>query len=148
VVKLSFNGLCFEWVLVVYVLVDYFGTFQAEMWVDLRWCAPSDLCKLNTIFLKRLSSFQKLLYHVSNVFFACRKVWPYTKIFLWLWHVKIAWHKQTYIKIKDVVVWAEVLRNMGCIMHDTTEPNGKTLIEFTKEELLKLMERIPNVQAF
>ncbi len=52
------------------------------------------------------------------------------------------------IKIKDVVVWAEVLRNMGCIIHDIAEPNGKTLMEFAKEELLKLMERIPNVQAF
>ncbi len=50
-----------------------------------------------------------------------------------------------YIKIKDVIVWAEVFKNMGCIMHDTMEPNGKTLIEFAKEELLKLMERIPNV---
>jgi hypothetical protein len=33
---------------------------------------------------------------------------------------------------------------MGCIMHDTTQPNGKTLMEFAKEELLKLMERILN----
>jgi len=85
-VMLGFNGLCFEW-----VLVDYFGTFQAEMLVYLRWCAHSDLCKLNTIFLKQLSSFQKLLYLVSDVFFACRNVWPNTKIFLCLWHVKIAW---------------------------------------------------------
>ncbi len=37
---------------------------------------------------------------------------------------------------------------MGCIMHDTMEPNGKTLLEFAKEELLTLMERIPNFQTF
>jgi hypothetical protein len=33
-------------------------------------------------------------------------------------------------------------------MHDTMEPNGKTLLEFAKEELLTLMERIPNFQTF
>ncbi len=32
-------------------------------------------------------------------------------------------------------------------MHDTTRRNGKTL-EFTKEELLKLMETILDAQAF
>jgi hypothetical protein len=72
------------------------------------------------------------------------KIWPNTKIFLCLWHVKRAWQKQTYIKIKDVVVQVEVLKNMGCIMHDTTQLDGKTPLEFAKEELLKLMERIPN----
>jgi hypothetical protein len=52
------------------------------------------------------------------------------------------------IKIKDVVVWVEVLKNMGCIMHNTTHLDGKTPLEFVKEELLKLMEIIPNAQAF
>ncbi len=33
---------------------------------------------------------------------------------------------------------------MGHIMHDTTQLDGKTLLEFAKEELLKLMEMIPN----
>jgi hypothetical protein len=33
-------------------------------------------------------------------------------------------------------------------MHDTMQPNGKTPLEFTKEELLKLMEMILDVQAF
>ncbi len=33
-------------------------------------------------------------------------------------------------------------------MHDTTQPNGKTPLEFTKEELLKHMETIPNAQVF
>jgi hypothetical protein len=33
---------------------------------------------------------------------------------------------------------------MGHMMHDTTHPDGKTLLEFAKEELLKLMETIPN----
>ncbi len=42
---------------------------------------------------------------------------------------------------------AKVLKNMVCIMHDTTRRNGKTL-EFTKEELLKLMETILDAQAF
>ncbi len=37
---------------------------------------------------------------------------------------------------------------MGCIMHDTAQPDGKTPLEFTKEELLKHMETIPNAQVF
>jgi hypothetical protein len=37
---------------------------------------------------------------------------------------------------------------MGDIMHDTTHLDGKIPLEFTKEELLKLMEIIPDVQAF
>jgi len=41
-----------------------------------------------------------------------------------------------------VVVQAEVLKNMGHIMHDTTQLDGKTILEFEKEELLKLMETI------
>jgi len=52
------------------------------------------------------------------------------------------------IKIKDMVVWVEVLKNMGHIMHDIAQFDGKNPLEFTKEELLKLMERIPNVQTF
>jgi hypothetical protein len=81
---------------------------------------------------------------ILTPFFYYKKVWPNTKIFLCLWHVIKVWQKQTYIKIKDVVVWAEVLKNMECIMDDTMQPDGKTLLEFTKEELLKLMEMIPN----
>jgi len=87
--------------------------------------------------------FQKLFYHVFSVLFDYRKVWPNTKIFLCLWHVRKVYQKQAYLKIKDVLVWAKVLKNMGCIMHD-----GKTPLEFAKEELLKLMETIPNAQAF
>jgi hypothetical protein len=39
-------------------------------------------------------------------------------------------------------------KNMGCIMHDIVQPNGKSPLEFAKEELLELMERIPTAQAF
>jgi hypothetical protein len=39
-------------------------------------------------------------------------------------------------------------KNMGYIMHDIVQPNGKTPLEFTKEELLKFMERILDAQAF
>jgi hypothetical protein len=64
----------------VYVSMDYFGTFQTKMWVDLRWCAHSGLCKLYK--LKMIFMFHKLLYHVFDVFFNCRKIWPKTKMFL------------------------------------------------------------------
>jgi hypothetical protein len=33
-------------------------------------------------------------------------------------------------------------------MHDIAKPNGKTLLEFIMEELLKLMERIMDAQKF
>jgi hypothetical protein len=33
-------------------------------------------------------------------------------------------------------------------MHNTTQPNGKTPLEFIKEELLKLVETTPNTQIF
>ncbi len=33
-------------------------------------------------------------------------------------------------------------------MHDTIQANGKTPLEFAKEELLQLMEMIIDVQAF
>jgi hypothetical protein len=91
--------------------------------------------------------FQILLYHVFNVLFDYRKVWPNTKIFLCLWHVRSAWQKQSCIKIKDAVVWAEVLKNMGHIIHDITQLDGKFALKFV-EELLKLMEKILDVKAF
>jgi hypothetical protein len=47
-----------------------------------------------------------------------------------------------------VVVWVEVLKNMGHIMHDTTHLDGKTPLEFMKKKLLKLMEIILDAQAF
>jgi hypothetical protein len=50
--------------------------------------------------------------------------------------------------MKDMVVRAKVLKNMGCIMHDVTQPDEKTPLKFAKEELLKLMEIIPYVQVF
>ncbi len=81
-------------------------------------------------------------------FFYCRKVWPNTKIFFCLWHVKKAWQKQACIKIKDVVVRVKVLKNMVRIMHDIAQPNGKTPLEFAKEKLIKLMEMIPDAQVF
>jgi hypothetical protein len=56
------------------------------------------------------------------------KVWPNTKKKLCLWHVRRTWQKQACIKIKDVVVQAEVLKNMGHITHDITQPHGRTLM--------------------
>jgi hypothetical protein len=91
----SFSGVCFS---------GLYHAFKAETWVDLRSCAHGDLCKLNVIYLRRLSMFWKLLYHVFSALFDCRKVWPNTKIFLCLWYVRKAWQKQACIKIKDVVL--------------------------------------------
>jgi hypothetical protein len=63
-VKLGFSGLCFEWVLMVYVLVDCFNAFQAKMSMDLRWYVHSDLCELNIVF------FETIVY-VSDIIVSC-----------------------------------------------------------------------------
>jgi hypothetical protein len=60
---------------------------------------------------------------VPQVSCDCKKVWLNKKIFLCLWQVRKAWHKQMCIKIRDVVVRAMVLKNMECIMHDIIKPN-------------------------
>jgi hypothetical protein len=36
--RMSFTSLCFN---------GLYHAFQAETWVDLRWCAHNDLCELN-----------------------------------------------------------------------------------------------------
>jgi hypothetical protein len=42
-VELSFNGLCFS---------GLYHAFQAETWVDLKWCVHTDLCKLHVVYLR------------------------------------------------------------------------------------------------
>jgi hypothetical protein len=88
---------------------------------------------------------QRLLYHVS-----CLIAGKYGQAqrYFCAWHVRRVWQKQTCIKIKDVVVWAKVLKNMGRIMHDIVQPDGKTPLDFAKEELQKLMEMILDVQTY
>ncbi len=108
--------------------------------MDLRWCAHNDLYKLNVIYYEIIGYDSKII--VSCFLFDYKKIWPNIKIFLCLWHVRKAWQNQACIKIKDVIVQAKVLKNVGCIMHDTVQPNGKTPLDFAKEELLKLMETI------
>jgi hypothetical protein len=44
----SFSGLCFN---------GLYRAFQAEIWVDLRWCVHIDLCKLNVVYMKQLPMF-------------------------------------------------------------------------------------------
>lgn len=52
--------------------------------------------------------------------FTSKKVWLETKILLCFWHIKKMWHKQTCVKVRNVDLQAQVLKNMGCIMHDIT----------------------------
>ncbi len=78
-VKIGFNGWTrFSW----YIFCVSFGgvccsglyhAFKVETWVDLRSCVHIDLCKLNAIYLRPLHVFWRLLYHVSNALFDCRK---------------------------------------------------------------------------
>jgi hypothetical protein len=125
-VKLGFSCLCFEWGSMVELgfsalcFSALYFTFQVETWVDLRWCSHSDLCEVNVVYLRQLHVFQRLLYHVSSALFDCSKIWANTNIFLCIWHVRKVWQKQMCIKIKDVVVRTKGLKNMWCIMHDTT----------------------------
>lgn len=74
----------------------------------------------------------------------CRKVWLEIKIFLCLWHVRKIWQKYTCMKLKDVDFKAEVLKNMGRIMHDTTKLEGM----FAMDQLLELSQKIFNAQVF
>ncbi len=71
----------------VYVLVDC--VFQVETWVDITWCAHSDLCELNTIYFRMIGYVSYII--VSCFLFDCRKILPNTKILLCLWHVRKAW---------------------------------------------------------
>jgi hypothetical protein len=60
-VELGFNGFCFVWVLVVYVLLDYINAFQVKTWVDLRQCAHNDLCTLNIIIFETIVYFSEII---------------------------------------------------------------------------------------
>jgi hypothetical protein len=57
-VKLGFSCLCFEWGSVVELGFNglcfngLYHAFQAETWVDLRWCAYNDLCELHIVYLR------------------------------------------------------------------------------------------------
>jgi hypothetical protein len=137
VAKLRFNGLClssetrFQWFIFRVNIgglcfTRLYCVFQAKTWVDITWCAHNDLCKLNTIYSRMISYVSKII--VSCFLFDCMKVWPNTKIFLCLWHVRRTWQKQAWIKIKDVAIRAEVLKNMVHITHDITQPHGRTLL--------------------
>jgi hypothetical protein len=115
--RVNIGGLCFT---------RLYCVFQAKTWGDITWCAHNDLCKLNTIYSRMINYVSKII--VSCFLFDCMKVWPNTKKNLCLWHVRRTWQKQACIKIKDVVVQAEVLKNMGHITHDITQPHGRTLM--------------------
>jgi hypothetical protein len=57
-VKLGYSCLCFEWGLMIELGFDglcfsgLYHAFQAETWVDLRWCTYNDLCELHIVCMK------------------------------------------------------------------------------------------------
>jgi hypothetical protein len=57
-------------------------------------------------------------------FLSCRTIWPYTIIFLCLWHVKRTWKKQVCIKIIDPTLHSNVLQELRNIMYDKDGPFG------------------------
>jgi hypothetical protein len=66
-VKLSYNGLRFEWVSMVELgfsglcFNGLYHAFQAEMWVGLRWCAHNDFCELNVIYYEMIGYISKII---------------------------------------------------------------------------------------
>jgi hypothetical protein len=52
------------------------------------------------------------------------------------------------MKLRDVGLKAENLKNMGHIMHDTTKLEGMSMKEFATKQLLELSQKIPNAQVF
>ncbi len=48
----SLNGLCFS---------GLYRAFQVKTWVDLKWCAHSDLCELNIIYSGTIGYVSKII---------------------------------------------------------------------------------------
>jgi hypothetical protein len=48
----------------------------------------------------------------------------------------------------DVGLQVEVLKNMGCIMHEIAKPKGMSMREFVIEQLMELSQKIPHAQFF
>jgi hypothetical protein len=74
-------------------------------------------------------------------------VWPKTKIFLCLWHVKRAWLKQACIKIKDVSTHVSALKVLGNIMYNTYCPNDHEFA-WAKVELARVVNEMPIANSF
>jgi hypothetical protein len=75
-------------------------------------------------------------------------VWPGTKLFLCLWHVKRTWLKQTCIKIKDVSIHAITLKVLGNIMYNTNCPNDQELDPWANVELARATNEMPTTNSF
>lgn len=53
----------------------------------------------------------------------CRDVWPQSKLFLCLWHVRRAWQKNACAKLKDMETRAAALGIVGDLMYMSDTPN-------------------------
>ncbi len=75
-------------------------------------------------------------------------MWPGTKIFLCLWHVKRAWLKQTCIKIKDASTHASAFKVLENIMYNTDCPNDQKLDAWEKTKLAMVAYEMPTTNSF
>jgi hypothetical protein len=77
-----------------------------------------------------------------------RMVWPNTKIFLCLWHVRRTWLKQACIKIKDAATYVVALRSLGKIIHNTNCLEDQDIDTWAKSEVEKLANKLIATKAF
>jgi hypothetical protein len=80
-----------------------------------------------------------------------KQVWPRTKIFLCLWHVRKSWLKQACIKIKDASTRANALKVLGNVMYNTNCPNEQKLDPWdpwAKVKFARLANEMPIANSF
>ncbi len=77
-----------------------------------------------------------------------KQVWPRTKIFLCLWHVRRSWLKQICIKIKDASTCANALKVLGNVMYNTNCPNDQELDPWAKVKFARVANEMPIANSF
>ncbi len=75
-------------------------------------------------------------------------MWPRTKVFLCLWHVRQTWLKQTCIKIKDGPNHATTLKSLGEIMYNIECLDDRKMDVWAKSKVERVANNLLVVKAF
>jgi hypothetical protein len=76
-----------------------------------------------------------------------KMVWPNTKVFLCLWHIRQVWLKQACIKIKDAATCIAALRSLG-EMHNINCPENQDIDAWAKSEVEKVANKLTTAETF
>ncbi|KAG0618725.1 hypothetical protein M758_4G088100 [Ceratodon purpureus] len=79
---------------------------------------------------------------------AINDVWPETKIFLCLWHVRRAWQKNSCYKIADHGRRATIMKELGLMMYDRNSRPGVEGQEWAKSRIEDLEKKYPQEMEF